>query len=39
MHFAARVSATDTSAAFRKSFLLSTKKILFVLILGAASPK
>jgi hypothetical protein len=25
----ARVSATDTSAAFRKSFLLSAKKILF----------
>jgi hypothetical protein len=30
LHFAARVSATGTSAAFRECFLLSAKKILFV---------
>jgi hypothetical protein len=35
VHFAARDSATDTSAAFRKSFLLSAKKILFMQIFGA----
>jgi hypothetical protein len=29
MHFAARVSATGTSAAFRESFLLSEKKDSF----------
>ncbi|MCK9523879.1 MAG: hypothetical protein M0R76_12685, partial [Proteobacteria bacterium] len=31
VHFAARDSATDTSAAFRKCFLLSAKKILLQL--------